>query len=70
MSGEIEQWLEQESRTLRAGDSLFIESGIVHATFNKSSEGARLIAILSPCVGESGYGVEEVGDEEPWVNLR
>ena len=70
MSGEIEQWLEQESRTLRAGDSLFIESGIVHATFNKSSEGARLIAILSPCVGESGYGVEEVGGEEPWASLR
>ena len=53
LSGEVEQWLEQESRTLRAGDSLFIKRGIVHATFNKSDGDAKLLAILGPCDGDS-----------------
>ena len=70
VSGEVEQWLEQESRTLRPGDSLFIDRNVVHATFNVSDGDARLLAILGPCDGESGYVVQEVGEEEPWRGLR
>ena len=70
VSGEVEQWLEQEARTLRAGDSLFIDRDIVHATFNNSSADAKLLAILGPCDGDEGYVSVEVGEHEPWASLR
>ncbi|MEZ4684145.1 MAG: cupin domain-containing protein [Caldilineaceae bacterium] len=70
LEGEVEQWLEQESRKLRPGDSIFIKAGIVHASFNNSSSAAKLLAILGPCVGEGGYVSVEVGDQEPWSGLR
>ncbi len=70
VSGEVEQWLEQEHRTLRAGDSLFIDRDIVHATFNVADGDARLLAILGPCDGPQGYVAVEMGDEEPWRSLR
>ena len=28
------------------------------------------LAILSPSVGEDGYGVEDVSGDEPWASLR
>ncbi|MFN8470019.1 MAG: cupin domain-containing protein, partial [Caldilineaceae bacterium] len=34
IEGEVEQWLEQEKRILRPGDSAFIGAGVVHASFN------------------------------------
>lgn len=70
VSGEIEQWLEQDCQTLRAGDSAFIPADVVHASFNVSDSPAHLLAILGPCVGEGGYVSVEVGDEEPWASLR
>jgi len=70
LEGEVEQWLEQESRILRPGDSLFIKADIVHASFNHSAVPAKLLAILGPCVGEGGYVSVEVGDQEPWSTLR
>ena len=70
VEGEVEQWLEQESQTLRPGDSVFIKADIVHASFNNSSTPAKLLAILGPCVGEGGYVSVEVGDQEPWASLR
>ena len=30
LAGEMTQWLEKESRTLRPGDSIFIPRGVVH----------------------------------------
>ena len=70
LEGEVEQWLQQERRSLRPGDAVFIGAGAVHASFNVSSAPARLLAILGPCVGEGGYVSVEVGDQEPWKSLR
>ena len=70
IDGQVEQWLEQDSQVLTNGDSLFIAAGVVHASFNVSDKPAKLLAILSPCVGEGGYELVEVFDQEPWKSLR
>lgn len=70
VSGEIEQWLESEKTTLKPGDSIFIKPDIVHASFNVSDQPARLMVVLAPCVGETGYEVVDVSGEAPWNTLR
>jgi quercetin dioxygenase-like cupin family protein len=70
LDGSIEQWVEREHRVLGPGDGVLIPAGAVHASFNRSAEPAKIIAVLSPCVGEAGYEVEELGGEEPWRSLR
>ena len=70
IEGTIEQWLEQEKLVLSAGDSVVIPESAVHATFNDGDAPAKILAILSPSVGEDGYGVEDVAGEEPWASLR
>jgi len=71
IDGEVEQWLDQQKRVLKSGDSVFIPGGGVHASFNTSQRDAKLLAILSPCVGqENGYEVAEVADQAPWKDLR
>lgn len=70
IDGEVEQWLDQEKRTLRPGDTVFIPAGTVHASFNRGGKDARLLAILGPCVGrENGYEVVEMADQAPWNAL-
>jgi quercetin dioxygenase-like cupin family protein len=70
LEGELEQWVEHERRLLGPGDVVVIPAGVVHASFNVSEEQAKIVAILSPCVGEAGYEVEELAAEEPWRSLR
>ena len=70
VSGEIEQWLESEKMTLKPGDSIFIQPDVVHASFNVSSQPAKLMVVLGPCVGETGYEVVDVSGEAPWQSLR
>ncbi len=70
IEGTIEQWLEQEKHELSAGDSVVIPASAVHATFNDGDAPAKILAILSPAVGEDGYGVEDVAGDEPWASLR
>jgi quercetin dioxygenase-like cupin family protein len=70
LEGRIEQWIERDKRELGVGDVAVIEAGVVHATFNDGDAPARILAILSPCVGESGYGVVDVSGDEPWASLR
>lgn len=70
IEGEVEQWLEQESRQLRPGDSVFIKADIVHASFKQQQTPVKLLAILGPCVSDGGYVSVEMGDQEPWVSLR
>ena len=70
MSGSVEQWIEREKRVLKAGDAVYIDANVVHASFNIGNSEANLIAILGPCVGEGGYESEEVAAEEPWRSLR
>ena len=70
IEGTIEQWLEQEKHVLTVGDSVVIPASAVHATFNDGEEAAKILAILSPAVGDDGYGVEDVSGEQPWALLR
>ena len=70
VEGTIEQWVEQDRTILSAGDSVLIPASVVHATFNDGDAPARILAILSPAVGEDGYGVEDVSGDEPWASLR
>ncbi|MDX1416416.1 MAG: cupin domain-containing protein [Candidatus Promineifilaceae bacterium] len=70
IEGQIEQWLEDEKRMLGPGDSIFIGADVVHASFNVSDGPAVAMVTLGPCVGDGGYEVVEVGDEEPWKSLR
>ncbi|HYW79899.1 MAG TPA: cupin domain-containing protein [Thermoguttaceae bacterium] len=70
IEGRVEQWLDQEKRTMQAGDSVFLPSDVVHASFNKGDTNAKLLAILSPSMdGDNGYEVVEVADQEPWKGL-
>ena len=70
IAGEVEQWIGEEKRILKAGDSAFVPADVVHASFNAGSGEARIAAILGPCVGEVGYVSVEMGDEAPWNTLR
>ena len=70
LEGEAEQYVGIERQMLKKGDSVFIGPDVVHATFNISGEPFKSLAILGPCIGEDGYVVVEVADEEPWSSLR
>ncbi|HEX3454033.1 MAG TPA: cupin domain-containing protein [Gaiellaceae bacterium] len=70
LEGELEQWVEDERRLLGAGDAVVIPAAVVHASYNESDRPAKILAILSPCVGEAGYEVEELADVEPWRSMR
>jgi quercetin dioxygenase-like cupin family protein len=70
INGEIEQWVDQEKRILRPGDSAFIGADVVHASFNVSDSKAKLLAILGPCIGSEGYELVDVAKLEPWASLR
>ena len=70
VEGTVEQWLEQEKRELKAGDSAFIPAGMVHASSHAGSGPAKFVAILGPCVGDTGYVSVEVDGETPWSTLR
>jgi quercetin dioxygenase-like cupin family protein len=70
IEGEIEQWVDQEKRMLRSGDSAFISADVVHASFNVSDRNAKLLAILGPSVGSLGYELVDVASQEPWASLK
>lgn len=70
IDGSIVQWIDQEKQVLSAGDSAFIGADVVHASFNESGSPANLLAILGPCIGEEGYALIDVFEEEPWRSLR
>jgi quercetin dioxygenase-like cupin family protein len=70
IEGTIEQWLREEKRMLNPGDSVFIPADTVHASFNVSSNPAKLLAILGPCIGPEGYQLVDVSGEAPWNALR
>jgi quercetin dioxygenase-like cupin family protein len=69
-SGVIQQWLERENTTLRAGDAVYIDAGTVHGSYNDSDQPVELQVVLGPCVGEEGYVAVDVSGEEPWRSLR
>jgi len=70
-SGRITQYVEQRSATLGAGDSVYLDEGVVHASFNDGDETAELQVVIGPSLGgDTGYGLEDVSGEEPWASLR
>ncbi len=69
-SGRVVQWLEQDSRELGAGDSVYIDKDVVHGSFNDFDETAELQVILAPAMGEGGYELVDVAGDEPWASLR
>jgi quercetin dioxygenase-like cupin family protein len=70
--GQITQYIEQESTSLGAGDSVFLDEGVVHASFNDGSETAHLQVVIGPSLASepTGYGLEDVSAEEPWASAR
>jgi quercetin dioxygenase-like cupin family protein len=70
LSGEVEQWIDSEKRTMKAGDAAFIPSGVVHATFNDTKSDAKVYVTFSPCVGDFGFESIDVSGEMPWKELR
>jgi quercetin dioxygenase-like cupin family protein len=69
--GEIIQFIEQDQSVLAPGDSVFLEAGIIHASLNRGTEPARLQIAIGPSIGgETGYGLVDVSDQEPWSSLR
>jgi quercetin dioxygenase-like cupin family protein len=70
-SGEVDQWVGEEARTMRPGDSAYIDAGRVHASFNTGAEPAHLKVVIGPAIGTaSGYELEDVSGQEPWASLR
>ena len=69
-SGRVVQWLEQESKELGPGDSVYIDKDVVHGSFNEFGETAELQVILAPAMGEGGYELVDVSGDEPWSSLR
>ena len=70
IEGSIEQWVLDEKQVLAPGDSVVIPASAVHASFNEGTVPAKILAILSPAVGDDGYGVEDGAGDEPWASLR
>ena len=70
VAGRVEQWVDREKRVLGPGDSAFLPAGMVHASFNVGDGEAQIVAILGPCVGDTGYEVVDVAGEAPWKDLR
>jgi quercetin dioxygenase-like cupin family protein len=69
--GRITQYIERDSSSLGPGDSVYLDEGVVHASFNDGDETAHLQVVIGPSLGgETGYGLEDVSGEEPWSSLR
>src|SRR4029077_15137304 len=59
-TGEITQFLERDSTTLGASDSVYIDADVVHASFNDGGETAQLQVVIGPSLGDGGYGLVDV----------
>jgi quercetin dioxygenase-like cupin family protein len=70
VAGLVEQWVDREKRILGPGDSAFIPADVVHASFSAANQPAKIVAILGPCVGPTGYEVVDVANDAPWSTLR
>ena len=69
IAGRVEQWVDREKRILGPGDSAF-PADVVHASFNVADQPAKIVAILGPCVGPTGYEAVDVANDAPWKTLR
>ncbi len=69
LEGEVEQWVGEEKRVLKAGEAAHMLPGVVHATFNDSAADAVILAILSPG-SQTGPFLVDASGEEPWASIR
>jgi quercetin dioxygenase-like cupin family protein len=69
LEGEMEQWLEQEKRTLKPGDSIYIPRDVIHGCYNESDAECEFLAILTPSKIKGPFSVD-VSAEEPWRSLK
>lgn len=69
VSGTAEQWVGEEKRLLRAGDSAHIPRDVVHGTYNAGDDTLVFLAILSPAKHD-GPALVDVHTEEPWRSFR
>ncbi len=67
--GQAEQWIEDEVRVLEVGDSVYIEAGVVHATFNGGKGDLEFLAFLSPTSGWDA-GTVDRSQEKPYSEYR
>ena len=70
LAGQIEQWIGKEKTILEAGDSVYLDADVVHASFNVGDEPVRMFVVLAPAVGDEGYQLVDVAREAPWSSLR
>ena len=57
--GSVTQYIEQDSTALGPGDSVYLDAGVIHASFNDGSETAHLQVVIGPSLGgETGYGLD------------
>jgi quercetin dioxygenase-like cupin family protein len=68
--GSVTQFIEHESMTLAVGDSVYLDGGVVHASYNDGDETAHLQVVIGPARGDGGYELVDVSAEEPWASLR
>ena len=68
--GSVTQFIERESTSLAPGDSVYLDAGVVHASYNDGDETAHLQVVIGPSLGDGGYGLVDVSGEEPWASLR
>jgi len=68
--GAVTQFIERDSTTLNAGDSVYLDAGVVHASYNDGNETAHLQVVIGPSLGGGGYGLVDVSGEEPWASIR
>ncbi len=69
ISGTAEQWVDRESRILRAGEIAHIPRDVVHGTYNAGDDTLVFLAMLSPAIFE-GPALVDVHTEEPWRSLK
>ena len=69
VEGVAEQWVDQEKRSLKAGEIAFIPKNVVHAIHNSSKKRLTFLAILSPAEAEGPFLVD-CYEDEPWRTLR
>jgi anti-anti-sigma factor len=67
-SGKVEQWIDQKSQVLHAGESATIPQNIVHATFNNEMQPADVIMIHCPARNDESSTISVVA-EEPWRTI-
>jgi quercetin dioxygenase-like cupin family protein len=70
LAGTIEQWIEGDHTILEAGDSVYLDKDVVHASFNVGDVTARLLVVLAPSIGEEGYELVDVSSDAPWASQR